>query len=34
MKKLVIGIDIGGINTVLGLVDRTGEVYALSLIHI
>ena len=26
MKKLVIGIDIGGINTVLGLVDRTGEV--------
>ena len=32
MKKLVIGIDIGGINTVLGLVDRTGEV--LSLIHI
>ena len=32
MKKLVIGVDIGGINTVLGLVDRTGEV--LSLIHI
>ncbi|EKC46166.1 hypothetical protein OBE_16414, partial [human gut metagenome] len=30
MKKLVIGIDIGGINTVLGLVDRTGEVYARS----
>ena len=30
MKKLVIGVDIGGINTVLGLVDRTGEVYARS----
>ena len=30
MKNLVIGVDIGGINTVLGLVDRTGEVYARS----
>lgn len=30
MKKLVIGIDIGGINTTFGLVDRTGKVYARS----
>ena len=26
MKKLAIGIDIGGINTAFGLVDENGEV--------
>ncbi|MBQ1204719.1 MAG: ROK family protein [Alistipes sp.] len=32
MKKLAIGIDIGGINTAFGLVDEQGEVYAESVI--
>ena len=28
MKKLAIGIDIGGINTAFGLVDENGDLYA------
>ncbi len=32
MKKLAIGIDIGGINTAFGLVDERGDVYAESVI--
>ena len=32
MKKLAVGIDIGGINTAFGLVDEQGEVYAESVI--
>lgn len=32
MKKLAIGIDIGGINTAFGLVDQTGTVYAESVL--
>lgn len=32
MKKLAIGIDIGGINTAFGLVDEQGDVYAESVI--
>ncbi|MBR5465094.1 MAG: ROK family protein [Alistipes sp.] len=32
MKKLAIGIDIGGINTAFGLVDEQGELYAESVI--
>ncbi len=28
MKKLAFGIDIGGINTAFGLVDKEGEIYA------
>jgi len=28
MKEIVAGVDIGGTNTVLGLVDRTGRVLA------
>ncbi len=32
MKKLAIGIDIGGINTAFGLVDEAGNVYAESVI--
>ncbi len=28
MKEIVAGVDIGGTNTVLGLVDRTGKVLA------
>ena len=32
MKKLAIGIDIGGTNTKLGLVDAEGEMYGESVI--
>lgn len=32
MKKLAIGIDIGGINTAFGLVDEQGDLYAESVI--
>ncbi len=32
MKKLAIGIDIGGINTAFGLIDEQGDVYAESVI--
>ncbi len=32
MKKLAIGIDIGGINTAFGLVDEKGDLYAESVI--
>lgn len=32
MKKLAIGVDIGGINTAFGLVDEKGEIYAESLL--
>ncbi|MDO4757929.1 MAG: ROK family protein [Rikenellaceae bacterium] len=32
MKKLAIGIDIGGINTAFGMVDEQGELYAESVI--
>ncbi len=32
MKKLAIGIDIGGINTAFGMVDEQGDVYAESVI--
>lgn len=32
MKKLAIGIDIGGINTAFGLVDEHGDLYAESVI--
>lgn len=32
MKKLSIGIDIGGINTAFGLVDEQGDLYAESVI--
>ena len=32
MKKLVFGIDIGGINTASGLVDEKGEIFAESVI--
>ena len=32
MKKLAIGIDIGGINTAFGMVDEKGDVYAESVI--
>lgn len=32
MKKLVFGIDIGGINTAFGLVDDKGEIFAESVI--
>jgi glucokinase len=32
MKKLVIGVDIGGINTAFGLVDENGDLYAESVI--
>lgn len=32
MKKLVIGIDIGGTNTAFGLVDEQGDLYAESVI--
>lgn len=32
MKKLAIGVDIGGINTAFGLVDENGDVYAESVI--
>ena len=28
MKKLAIGIDIGGINTAVGVTDNEGNVYA------
>ena len=34
MKPYVLGIDIGGTNTVFGIVDARGNVIALSLIHI
>jgi len=32
MKKLAIGVDIGGINTAFGLVDEKGGIYAESLL--
>lgn len=32
MKKLVLGVDIGGINTAFGLVDENGDLYAESVI--
>jgi len=32
MKKLAIGVDIGGINTAFGLVDENGDLYADSVI--
>lgn len=32
MKQLVIGVDIGGINTAFGLVDENGDLYAESVI--
>ncbi|MBQ8915751.1 MAG: ROK family protein, partial [Alistipes sp.] len=32
MKKLAIGIDIGGINTAFGMVDEQGDLYAESVI--
>ena len=32
MKKLAIGVDIGGINTAFGMVDEQGELYAESTI--
>ena len=32
MKKLAIGVDIGGINTAFGLVDESGDLYAESVI--
>ncbi len=32
MKKLAIGVDIGGINTAFGLVDEKGDLYAESVI--
>lgn len=32
MKKLAIGVDIGGINTAFGLVDENGDLYAESAI--
>ena len=31
MKKLAIGVDIGGINTAFGLVDENGDLYACLL---
>ena len=31
MKKLVFGIDIGGINTAFGLVDEKGDIYFLEI---
>ena len=33
-KPYVVGMDIGGTNTVFGIVDSRGNVLALSLIHI
>ena len=32
MKKLAIGVDIGGINTAFGLVDENGDIFAESVI--
>ena len=32
MKRLALGIDIGGINTAFGLVDENGDLYADSVI--
>ncbi len=32
MKKLAIGVDIGGINTAFGLVDENGDLYAESVV--
>ena len=32
MKKLAIGVDIGGINTAFGMVDENGDLYAESVI--
>ncbi|MBP3682405.1 MAG: ROK family protein, partial [Rikenellaceae bacterium] len=32
MKKLAIGIDIGGTNTAFGLVDENGDIFAESVI--
>lgn len=32
MKKLVLGVDIGGTNTAFGLVDETGDIFAESVI--
>ena len=32
MKKLAIGVDIGGINTAFGLVDENGDLYADSVV--
>ena len=32
MKKLALGVDIGGINTAFGLVDENGDLYAESVI--
>jgi len=32
-EKVVIGIDIGGTNTVLGVVDRSGRILAEELHH-
>ena len=32
MKKLAIGVDIGGINTAFGVVDENGDLYAESVI--
>ena len=31
MKQVAIGIDIGGTNTVLGLVDQNGNVLVMAL---
>ena len=33
MKKLAVGVDIGGTNTVFGLVDREGNLYGEGSIH-
>ena len=32
MKKLAIGVDIGGINTAFGMVDENGGLYSASVI--
>ncbi len=32
MKKLVFGVDIGGINSAFGLVDKSGKIYAESVV--
>ena len=32
MKKLAVGIDLGGTNTAFGLVDENGDIFAESVI--
>ncbi|MEG1936993.1 MAG: ROK family protein, partial [Rikenellaceae bacterium] len=33
MKKVAVGIDIGGTNTVLGLVDKEGNIFGEDTVH-